>query len=109
MGGKTHEKAQSSVECYKYHNSELLPSKMPSLIQARFDHSCSLAFDGRLYVLGGITLSNDATNSVEVYNPEKGAWQTAKAMKQARINFVTVATPRGLFVIGGHTTKRFLR
>ena len=31
-----------------------------------------------------------------------------KPMKQSRTNFATVATPRGIFVIGGHTSKKFL-
>ena len=47
---------------------------MPHLTQARFDHSCVSALDGHVYTLGGITLSNDATNTVERYNQGKGAW-----------------------------------
>ena len=64
IGGKNHEKAQNIVECYKYLNNELIYSKMPNLIQARFDHSSCIGFDSRIYTLGGITLNNDATNAV---------------------------------------------
>jgi hypothetical protein len=31
-----------------------------------------------------------------------------KSMKYSRVNFAVVSTPKGIFVIGGHTTKRYL-
>jgi hypothetical protein len=109
IGGKSHEKALSSVESYRVEGSELVFAKMGSLVQARFDHACCLGFDGHLYVLGGIGLCNDALSSVERCNLERSDWETLPPMRQPRINFAAVATPRGLFVIGGHTTKRFLK
>lgn len=30
-------------------------------------------------------------------------------MRYSRISFTAVATPRGIFVIGGHTTKKYLK
>ena len=75
IGGKNHEKAINIFECHKYdHNNELTYNKMPSMIQARFDHSSCLGYDSHLYVLGGITPSNDSTNSVERFNWDKATW-----------------------------------
>ena len=82
---------------------------MPNMIQAKFNHSCCLGYDGHLYALGGYTLSNDSTNNAERFNCCKSAWEIIRPMKQSRTNFATIATPRGIFVIGGHTSKKFLR
>ena len=83
--------------------------KAAPLGQPREDLACCLGFDSCIYALGGITASNNATNSVERYNPNLGSWQTVKSMKHPRISFTVVPTPKGLFVIGGHTTKKLLK
>lgn len=82
---------------------------MPPMIHAREDFSSCLGFDGHLYALAGITSSNDATNSVERFNWHRNSWEMIKPMRYSRISFTTVATPRGIFVLGGHTTKKYLK
>lgn len=37
---------------------------MPNMIQARFDLGCCVGYDGHLYTLGGIGLSNDSLSTV---------------------------------------------
>jgi N-acetylneuraminic acid mutarotase len=82
---------------------------MANMSIAREDLACCLGFDGAIYALGGITSSNDATNSAERFNWQRNNWETIKSMRFSRISFVAVPTPRGIFVIGGHTTKKYLR
>lgn len=109
VGGKINEKAMNTCERYKLEGKELISQKIAPLQQAREDLGCCMGFDNCVYALGGVTSTNDATASVERYSLKSGAWETIKPMKYPRFNFAVVATPRGLFVLGGHTHKKYLK
>jgi len=78
----------------------------PSLPEQRTELTAA-SLDGRLYVVGGVlpeTAGRDvvAADSVYVYGPETGVWETTASMPEA-VHHVAIAAPTdNIVVVGGH-------
>lgn len=62
-------------------------------------HPCVV--DGKIYLIGGAGHSNQATNIVEVYDPETDTWESKSPMPTARQVATTSVVNGKIYVIGG--------
>lgn len=78
-----------------------------SIPVARAAHS-SVAYNGKLYVLGGYIAGNNATNNVYYAsintNGTLGSWQSTTAFTTARAGHSSVFQSGHIYVIGGETS-----
>ena len=82
---------------------------MGSMINSRDELGFALGFDEFLYVGGGINSSNLVLNSCERYCFKTNKWYSITAMKTPRRSFTLVSLPNGLYAIGGHDGKSYLK
>ncbi len=64
--------------------------------------AAAVAFDDKLYVFGGLDGTGKATNSAEVYDPQKDAWSALPSMGDARSRLAAVnRMGHSILVAGG--------
>ena len=63
--------------------------------------------DGKIYVIGGITGAQTASNVVEVYDPATGLWSTATSMPVSMHHLTLAAAHGKLYVLGGYLGNSF--
>ena len=68
-----------------------------------------MGFDGFLYACGGINTTNSILNSCERYCFKTNKWTSISAMKYQRRSFTLVSLPNGIYAIGGHDGKSYLK
>merc|ERR1712086_397866 len=64
-------------------------------------HSC-VAFEGKLYAVGGRGAGSQPLDTAEVYDPQTDGWQPLAKMTTARVAFGLAAVGGKIFVIGGY-------
>lgn len=104
--------SSSALKClyeYRLGKNGFEVKKLSSMINSRDELGFAMGFDGYLYVGGGINSTNVILNSCERYCFESNKWSSMPAMKSPRRSFSLVSLPNGLFAIGGHDGKSFLR
>ena len=60
------------------------------------------AFDGRLWVAGGLQSRGGAVNTVQVYDPSIGQWEFGPNLPEAVHHSTLVASDDSLYLIGGY-------
>jgi len=70
--------------------------------------AAAIAYKGKIYIFGGISLNNNVLNTVEVYTPESGSWDTTSvpAFTIPRYNASVVLFDNHIYLIGGRDTER---
>jgi Ca2+-binding RTX toxin-like protein len=78
---------------------------LPDMATPRGRHSATLLPGGRVLVAGGATVSgfDDATASVEIFNPGTDTWLPSADLLEARGNHAALALPNGRILIAGGT------
>lgn len=77
-----------------------------SMSAARAGHTTSLLPNGKVLVTGGITDSNHATNTCEIYDPTSRTWSPTGSMSTARVSHTATLLPNGkVLVAGGQDTS----
>jgi hypothetical protein len=107
LGGYDHTNFQRISTIYEYQpsieSSSLSIWEISSFIQPlntpRAYHA-AIVYRDQLLVAGGV-ISGQATNSVEVYNPDSNTWTTFSPMKRNRRDFRLVIADGSLFAVGG--------
>lgn len=75
-------------------------TSLPSIPTARY--ACGgVAIGGCLYVIGGLSNSDQALNTLEAYDPQLGKWSLLPPMPTARFDCAVAELGGQLFVIGG--------
>lgn len=81
-------------------------TQLPDLPTARLAAG-AVAFDGKLYVIGGCVVRDGAVHpiaAVEVFSPATGTWETKAPLPTPRSNFGIALAGGRIFVIGGTVT-----
>jgi N-acetylneuraminic acid mutarotase len=89
--------ALNSAMIYDPANGQWLVAASMSTPRAR--HAAVALADGRVAVLGGISMN--ATASVEIYDPAKNTWTVAAPLSQPRYDHSATVSGGQLLVIGG--------
>lgn len=66
-----------------------------------------VAFDGKLYLIGGYEPQRRPSRAVAVYDPRTDLWTQAPPMRIARAHPIVAATSEGIFVGGGRRRTWF--
>lgn len=97
--GTTRDTTVASVEAY--HPATRDWTRCAPLTTPRA-FAAAAAFDGRLYVFGGLDRAGRALDSVEFYDPEKDVWAAAPSLGDARSRLAAVnQRDRSILVAGG--------
>lgn len=64
-----------------------------------------VAFEGRLYAIGGVKDNNEATRSVDVYDPTTNKWTEGTNKPTATANIAGVVVDNKIYVPGGCTNQ----
>lgn len=76
-------------------------SQLRPLAQARYIHTAVLLADGRVLVVGGSN-GRETFATAEIYDPERGVWQSAARMSVGRSRHTATVLKNGLvLVVGG--------
>lgn len=81
-------------------------TQLPDLPTARLAAG-AVAFDGKLYVIGGCIVQNGEVHpvaAVEVFSPATGTWETRAPLPTPRSNFGIAIADEWIFVVGGTPT-----
>ena len=70
-------------------------------IHRKWMHSATLLQNGRILVAGGVDISNDTTNTAEIYNPLSNSWAEAPQMVYARVRHAATLLPNGRVLLTG--------
>ena len=95
VGGSDSSGRLSQVELYDPQNAswtQLSPMTGPRLL-----HGC-VAFDGKLYAVGGLGAAGQNLDTAEVYDPHTDGWQPLAKMTTRRSAF-------GLAAVGGKSMR----
>jgi hypothetical protein len=68
---------------------------------ARSSHACAALGDGRILVVGGVTLGGGETNSAELYSPASDSWTIVKPARWARSGHAATLARDGRILITG--------
>ncbi len=75
-----------------------------SLAQGRHTHTATLLLDGRVVVAGGMQdylTDCPGLNSVEIYDPSVGMWDSAATLNQGRTNHTATLLENGKILVAG--------
>jgi len=72
-------------------------------------YASAVAFNGKIFVMGGINQRGEVVNSVEAYNFTTKEWEQYPSMLQPRSNAAAVAFGNYIYVLGGADSSRLLR
>ena len=73
------------------------------LSDARYGHTATLLWDGRVVVAGGFNSQKGYLNTTEVYDPATGAWSSSGPLSAHRFYHTATALPNGkVLLVGGH-------
>lgn len=64
-----------------------------------------VALDGKIFAIGGVRDNNQATRSVEIYDPAANSWSEGAAKPSAAANIAGVAVEGKIYVPGGCTNE----
>ncbi len=64
-----------------------------------------VAFEGRLYAIGGVKDNNEATRSVDIYDPDTNRWSEGSNKPTAAANIAGVVVDAQIYVPGGCTNR----
>jgi len=97
---------RSAVEAYDpLQNAWTARNAMPT---ARSFPAGTVGIDGKIYVVGGFTLSS-YLSTVEAYDPLANTWTTRQSMPTPRAGFGLAAAPNGkLYAVGGFNGSQWL-
>ena len=65
----------------------------------------TVAFDGKIFAIGGIRSNNQATRLVEIYNPEQNSWREGAVKPTAAADVTAVTLDDKIYVPGGCTNQ----
>jgi N-acetylneuraminic acid mutarotase len=65
------------------------------------EHTSAVAFEGKIYLLGGRWQSPGEMNSIEIYDPETDSWELGTPMLEARSGFGAAVLNGRIFALGG--------
>ncbi len=70
--------------------------------------AAAISFQNNIYVFGGMSLNNNVLNTVEVFIPESGTWDTTMvpAFSMPRYNASAVLFENRIYLIGGRDDER---
>lgn len=77
---------------------------IPAMRVARHS-AASAVVGGKIYVFGGMTADQSATNSCEVYDPTNRVWQMLPAMPFARYLHAAAPLDGKIYVLGGNNAQ----
>jgi hypothetical protein len=95
--GEAHQMPLNSAVIYDPANDSYSQAAPMALPRAR--HAAVALSDGRIAVLGGMSLSSTA--SVEIYDPRSNTWETGPPMQQPRYDHAAAASGGAVYVMGG--------
>ncbi|MFB0841438.1 Kelch repeat-containing protein [Paenibacillus oleatilyticus] len=64
----------------------------------------AVAYDGKVYVFGGLTSSINSVRTVQVYDPASDTWAARSDMQQALHGSVAVTLNNKIYLVGGRYT-----
>ena len=84
-------------------------SNGPFLNVARAGAS-ALTWNGKIYIFGGKSFNNKILNSVEVFDPDSGSWDTTmvEPFNTARYNATVIEYENKFYLLGGRTNENVL-
>ncbi len=79
-----------------------------SPLQSPRGGAAAIAYDNKVYVFGGKSIDNKVLNTVELYTPEQGLWDTTSvpAFTIPRYNASVVIFDNRLYLIGGRDEEK---
>jgi len=94
--------------CEKYDPETNSVENIASLAIARKEH-CACVFNGKIFVLGGVSGDGTAIKSVEIYCPTSRSWSSGRNMVKCRRGAKAAVIKGKLYVIGGSQTDSIER
>ncbi|GFS82723.1 beta-scruin [Nephila pilipes] len=90
--------ATNTTYCLNIHSSEWI--QRSEMLCTR-SHHCLIAFQGRLYAIGGRDHNGRLVASIESYDIENDKWTLKRAMSQPRMGMACVIYQDNIWCIGG--------
>eukprot|EP01002_Notosolenus_urceolatus_P004718 NODE_224_length_2446_cov_10.308719_g17_i12.p1 GENE.NODE_224_length_2446_cov_10.308719_g17_i12~~NODE_224_length_2446_cov_10.308719_g17_i12.p1 ORF type:complete len:538 (-),score=74.12 NODE_224_length_2446_cov_10.308719_g17_i12:833-2329(-) len=90
----------ASHRVFRFNTQELQFEELEPMECARRE-CCAVAFDGEVYVIGGMDESGDILDTCEVFSPDLGEWVTLPELNEARRGSASVVFGGHLWVMGG--------
>jgi N-acetylneuraminic acid mutarotase len=75
--------------------SQLAPTLAPR------EHTTAVAYDGKIFLMGGRWPSPGELDSMEIYDPETDTWEMGPALETARAGFGAAVLNDQIYVLGG--------
>eukprot|EP00964_Phaeocystis_antarctica_P011350 scaffold6278_cov66-Phaeocystis_antarctica.AAC.3 len=98
VGGQGDGDKLSAVELYDPQTASW--KQLASMMAPRTSHGC-VAFNGKLYVVGGYGNAFRALDTAEVYDPQADGWQPLAKMSTGRYGFGLAVVGGKIYAIGG--------
>jgi hypothetical protein len=108
IGGNSGESILAEMDIIDINTKEV--KKGPQMTSRRDEMGVILGDDGNIFAFGGYGgNTHDYLSSCEKFNPQKGKWEPAAALKKPRRSLCCVCMPDGIYCIGGFDGKNYLK
>jgi N-acetylneuraminic acid mutarotase len=103
MGGEDYvygEGQKDTLEVYDIARDQWIENDIPPM-PLPLDHTASVIYEGKIYVVGGFLKDKVPTNKLFIYDPQKNEWQEGKSLPEPRAAMGAEFVNGILYVIGG--------